>query len=76
MTPTGCPASWSRACDRSDHAGADRHRAGDTLVLVDTGVTTPFRTARREAADPDAPWSRPPLRTPTAQAPERRHDTT
>lgn len=35
---------------RPDVANALVHRAGDTLVLVDTGVTEPFRTALREAA--------------------------
>lgn len=34
------------------------HRAGDTLVLVDTGVTGPFRAALREAAERVGPWSR------------------
>ncbi|MFF1778721.1 MBL fold metallo-hydrolase [Streptomyces virginiae] len=44
--------------DRPDVANALVHRAGDTLVLVDTGVTTTFRTALREAADRVGPWSR------------------
>ncbi|MFE5767565.1 MBL fold metallo-hydrolase [Streptomyces sp. NPDC056485] len=34
------------------------HRAGETLVLVDTGVTEAFRAALREAADRVGPWSR------------------
>ncbi|MFE6834827.1 MBL fold metallo-hydrolase [Streptomyces sp. NPDC057705] len=44
--------------DQPDVANALVHRAGDTLVLVDTGVTTVFRTALREAADRIGPWSR------------------
>ncbi|MFI6150374.1 MBL fold metallo-hydrolase [Streptomyces sp. NPDC051109] len=34
------------------------HRAGDTLVVVDTGVTAAFRAALREAMDRVGPWSR------------------
>ncbi|MFD4240281.1 MBL fold metallo-hydrolase [Streptomyces sp. NPDC058525] len=44
--------------DQPDVANALVHRAGDTLVLVDTGVTTAFRTALRKAADRVGPWSR------------------
>ncbi|MGP3690127.1 MBL fold metallo-hydrolase [Streptomyces sp. IBSNAI002] len=43
---------------RPDVANALVHRAGDTLVLVDTGVTTAFRSALRKAADRVGPWSR------------------
>ncbi|MFE0578471.1 MBL fold metallo-hydrolase [Streptomyces sp. NPDC058874] len=43
---------------RPDVANALVHRAGDTLVLVDTGVTTAFRAALRAAADRVGPWSR------------------
>ncbi|MFD8949649.1 MBL fold metallo-hydrolase [Streptomyces xanthophaeus] len=41
-----------------DVANALVHRAGNTLVLVDTGVTAAFRAALREAADRVGPWSR------------------
>lgn len=41
-----------------DVANALVHRAGDTLVLVDTGVTEVFRAALREAAARVGPWSR------------------
>ncbi|MEV6580620.1 MBL fold metallo-hydrolase [Streptomyces sp. NPDC051582] len=34
------------------------HRAGETLVIVDTGVTDAFRAALREATDRVGPWSR------------------
>ncbi len=44
--------------DRPDVANALVHRAGDTLVLVDTGVTAAFREALREAAGRVGPWSR------------------
>ncbi|MER6997686.1 MBL fold metallo-hydrolase [Streptomyces sp. NPDC000410] len=44
--------------DQPDVANALVHRAGDTLVLVDTGVTAAFRSALREAADRVGPWSR------------------
>ncbi|MFJ3925188.1 MBL fold metallo-hydrolase [Streptomyces sp. NPDC090022] len=43
---------------RPDVANALVHRAGETLVLVDTGVTTAFRAALREAAGRVGPWSR------------------
>ncbi|MGE7384025.1 MBL fold metallo-hydrolase [Streptomyces sp. NPDC004126] len=43
---------------RPDVANALVHRTGDTLVLVDTGVTQPFRAALREAAERVGPWSR------------------
>ncbi|MET9853691.1 MBL fold metallo-hydrolase [Streptomyces sp. NPDC006450] len=41
-----------------DVANALVHRAGDTLVLVDTGVTEVFRAALLEAAGRVGPWSR------------------
>ncbi|MGW1771080.1 MBL fold metallo-hydrolase [Streptomyces sp. NPDC002104] len=41
-----------------DVANALVHRAGATLVLVDTGVTEAFRAALREAAARVGPWSR------------------
>ncbi|MEV8533856.1 MBL fold metallo-hydrolase [Streptomyces sp. NPDC051211] len=44
--------------DQPDVANALVHRAGDTLVLVDTGVTAAFRAALREAADRVGHWSR------------------
>ncbi|QES52790.1 MBL fold metallo-hydrolase [Streptomyces venezuelae] len=44
--------------DQPDVANALVHRAGDLLVLVDTGVTEAFRTALREAAEGLGPWSR------------------
>ncbi|MFI5666555.1 MBL fold metallo-hydrolase [Streptomyces sp. NPDC051704] len=34
------------------------HRAGEILVVVDTGVTEAFRAALREAMDRVGPWSR------------------
>src|SRR6476661_7197352 len=34
------------------------HRAGDLLVLVDSGVTSVFRDAIRSAAEDLAPWSK------------------
>lgn len=46
------------AHDQPDVGNAVVHRAGDTLVLVDTGVTTAFRAALRTAADRVGPWSR------------------
>ncbi|MEV6682348.1 MBL fold metallo-hydrolase [Streptomyces erythrochromogenes] len=46
------------AHDQPDVGNALVHRAGDTLVLVDTGVTTAFRAALRSAADRVGPWSR------------------
>ncbi|MEU9233664.1 MBL fold metallo-hydrolase [Streptomyces subrutilus] len=44
--------------ERPDVANALVHRTGETLVLVDTGVTAAFRAALREAADRVGPWSR------------------
>ncbi|WP_326593222.1 hypothetical protein [Streptomyces sp. NBC_01294] len=44
--------------DQPDVANALVHRVGDTLVLVDTGVTAAFRAAVREAAGRVGPWSR------------------
>ncbi|WP_328764836.1 MBL fold metallo-hydrolase [Streptomyces sp. NBC_00272] len=44
--------------DQPDVANALVHRVGDTLVLVDTGVTETFRAALRTAADRVGPWSR------------------
>lgn len=44
--------------DQPDVANALVHRVGDTLVLVDTGVTAAFRAALREATDRVGPWSR------------------
>ncbi|CAM5295519.1 hypothetical protein SAVIM338S_00371 [Streptomyces avidinii] len=44
--------------DQPDVANALVHRAGETLVLVDTGVTTEFRGALREATALVGPWSR------------------
>ncbi|WP_327254998.1 MBL fold metallo-hydrolase [Streptomyces sp. NBC_01244] len=41
-----------------DVANALVHRVGDTLVVVDTGVTTAFRTALLEATGRVGPWSR------------------
>ncbi|MFD9103632.1 MBL fold metallo-hydrolase [Streptomyces virginiae] len=46
------------AHDQPDVGNALVHRTGDTLVLVDTGVTTAFRAALRTAADRVGPWSR------------------
>lgn len=46
------------AHDQPDVANALVHRAGDTLVLVDTGATAAFRSALRDAADRLGPWSR------------------
>ncbi|MFJ6780568.1 MBL fold metallo-hydrolase [Streptomyces yangpuensis] len=46
------------AHDRPDVANALAHRAGDTLVLVDTGAGRAFRAALRTAADRIGPWSR------------------
>ncbi|MFF4100852.1 MBL fold metallo-hydrolase [Streptomyces sp. NPDC001903] len=43
---------------RPDVGNALVHRAGETLVVVDTGVTAAFRAALREAADGVGPWSR------------------
>lgn len=44
--------------DQPDVANAIVHRAGDTLVLVDTGVTAGFRTALREATARVGTWTR------------------
>ncbi|MEU2491057.1 MBL fold metallo-hydrolase [Streptomyces sp. NPDC007883] len=44
--------------DQPDVANALVHRTGDTLVLVDTGVTTAFRAAIRDAAGRVGHWSR------------------
>ncbi|MEU2428358.1 MBL fold metallo-hydrolase [Streptomyces sp. NPDC007861] len=44
--------------DQPDVANALVHRVGDTLVLVDTGVTAAFRAALREAAGRVGRWSR------------------
>ncbi|MFF3859527.1 MBL fold metallo-hydrolase [Streptomyces sp. NPDC002209] len=44
--------------DQPDVANALVHRAGDTLVVVDTGVAPTFRAALRTAADRVGPWSR------------------
>ncbi|MEU9379408.1 MBL fold metallo-hydrolase [Streptomyces sp. NPDC048255] len=41
-----------------DVANALVHRVGDTLVLVDTGVTAAFRAALREATERVGHWSR------------------
>ncbi|MFF0065928.1 MBL fold metallo-hydrolase [Streptomyces sp. NPDC005279] len=44
--------------DQPDVANALVHRAGHTLVIVDTGVTTAFRAALRAATGRVGPWSR------------------
>jgi glyoxylase-like metal-dependent hydrolase (beta-lactamase superfamily II) len=44
------------AADQPDVANALLHRAGDILFLIDTGVTTPFRTALKTATDRVGPW--------------------
>ncbi|MGW7381477.1 MBL fold metallo-hydrolase [Streptomyces sp. NPDC054794] len=44
--------------DQPDVANSLVHRVGDTLVMVDTGVTSVYRAALREAADRVGPWSR------------------
>ena len=46
------------ANDQPDVANALVHRAGDTLFLIDTGVTTEFRKALLNAVDLVGPWSR------------------
>ena len=46
------------AHDQPDVANALVHRTGDTLFLVDTGATTAFRQALRDAVDRVGPWSR------------------
>ncbi|MFD7609774.1 MBL fold metallo-hydrolase [Streptomyces sp. NPDC059828] len=43
---------------RPDVANVLVHRAGDTLVMVDTGVTAAFRAALRVAVGRVGPWSR------------------
>jgi glyoxylase-like metal-dependent hydrolase (beta-lactamase superfamily II) len=44
--------------DQPDVANALLHRAGDTLFLVDTGVTEQFRRALRTAVDRVGEWQR------------------
>lgn len=46
------------AHDQPDAANALVHRVGDTLVIVDTGVTTPFRAALLGATRKVGDWSR------------------
>lgn len=46
------------ANDQPDVANALLHRAGDTLFLIDTGVTERFRQALRAAVDRVGPWTR------------------
>lgn len=46
------------AHEQPDVGHALVHRAGDTLVLVDTGVTEAFRAALKGAVDRVGPWSR------------------
>ncbi|WP_181784029.1 MBL fold metallo-hydrolase [Pseudonocardia pini] len=46
------------AKDQPDVANALVHRVGDTLVLVDTGVTTGFRAALKAATATVGPWTR------------------
>lgn len=46
------------AREQPDVGHALVHRAGDTLVLVDTGVTEAFRAALKGAVDRVGPWSR------------------
>ncbi|MDT7554557.1 MAG: hypothetical protein QOI16_3093 [Pseudonocardiales bacterium] len=46
------------AHDQPDVANALVHRAGETLFLVDTGVTAAFRKALKGALDRVGPWSR------------------
>lgn len=46
------------AHDQPDVANSLVHRAGQTLFLVDTGVTPAFRAAVRAAADQVGEWSR------------------
>ena len=46
------------AHDRPDVGNALVHRAGDTLVIVDTGVTTVFREALLAASRAVGAWSR------------------
>ncbi|WP_445189247.1 MBL fold metallo-hydrolase [Pseudonocardia sp. Cha107L01] len=46
------------AADQPDVANALVHRVGDTLVVVDTGVTTAFRAALKAATRRVGDWSR------------------
>ncbi|MDQ1513908.1 MAG: hypothetical protein QOC59_1750 [Microbacteriaceae bacterium] len=46
------------ARDQPDVANSLVHRTGDTLVIVDTGVTTPFRAALLAATRKVGEWSR------------------
>lgn len=46
------------AHEQPDVGHALVHRTGDTLVLVDTGVTEAFRAALKGAVDRVGPWSR------------------
>jgi glyoxylase-like metal-dependent hydrolase (beta-lactamase superfamily II) len=46
------------AADQPDVANALVHRVGDTLVVVDTGVTTAFRAALKVATRRVGDWSR------------------
>jgi glyoxylase-like metal-dependent hydrolase (beta-lactamase superfamily II) len=46
------------AHDKPDAANALVHRAGETLFLVDTGVTDAFRAALLSAVDRVGPWTR------------------
>jgi len=46
------------ARNQPDVANALVHRVDDTLFLVDTGVTTAFRDAVRNAVDQVGPWKR------------------
>ncbi|MEJ2885595.1 MBL fold metallo-hydrolase [Actinomycetospora aeridis] len=46
------------AHEQPDVGNALVHRAGEHLVLVDTGVTEAFRAALRTAVDRVGPWSR------------------
>lgn len=44
--------------DQPDAGNAIMHRVGDTLFLVDTGVTTAFRDAVTRAIDRVGPWKK------------------
>ena len=46
------------AKNQPDVANALVHRVQDTVFLIDTGVTTPFRNAMRRAVDMVGPWKR------------------
>ena len=46
------------AIDQPDVANALLHRVGETLFLIDTGVTTAFRARLKDAVDRVGPWSR------------------